>query len=333
MGTRDDEYDYLFKVVLIGDSGVGKSNLLSRFTRNEFNLESKSTIGVEFATRSIQVDGKTIKAQIWDTAGQERYRAITSACCQVSDIGIEAGAEQVGIPHLRISSAPHRSNRVSLWLVSPECHAPTMPCPQDIAPHPAPLALCLWMEQSLKCSSRYYRGAVGALLVYDIAKHLTYENVERWLKELRDHADNNIVIMLVGNKSDLRHLRAVPTDEARAFAEKNNLSFIETSALDSTNVEEAFKNILTESPDLEHMYGMGDLVQSPYAGLGHRSPALSGGTGGQLERFTVTGSPGSRLGRPDSLHDESPGNNVVDISVPPTTDGQKSNKLQCCQNL
>ena len=65
---------------------------------------------------------------------------------------------------------------------------------------------------------RYYRGAVGALLVYDIAKHLTYENVERWLKELRDHADNNIVIMLVGNKSDLRHLRAVPTDEAKAFA-------------------------------------------------------------------------------------------------------------------
>uniref|UniRef100_A0A8C6LGH1 small monomeric GTPase n=6 Tax=Nothobranchiidae TaxID=405002 RepID=A0A8C6LGH1_NOTFU len=175
MGNRDDEYDFLFKVVLIGDSGVGKSNLLSRFTRNEFNLESKSTIGVEFATRSIQVDGKMIKAQIWDTAGQERYRAITSA---------------------------------------------------------------------------YYRGAVGALLVYDIAKHLTYENVERWLKELRDHADNNIVIMLVGNKSDLRHLRAVPTDEARAFAEKNTLSFIETSALDSTNVEEAFKNILTASGSL-----------------------------------------------------------------------------------
>ena len=113
MGSRDDEYDYLFKVVLIGDSGVGKSNLLSRFTRNEFNLESKSTIGVEFATRSIvvskdviqtkfkdiiQVEGKTIKAQIWDTAGQERYRAITAA---------------------------------------------------------------------------YYRGAVGALLVYDIAKHTT----------------------------------------------------------------------------------------------------------------------------------------------------------------
>lgn len=65
-------------------------------------------------------------------------------------------------------------------------------------------------------------------------------------QELRDHADQNIVIMLVGNKSDLRHLRAVPTDEAKAYAEKNQLSFIETSALDSTNVEAAFTNILTE---------------------------------------------------------------------------------------
>ncbi|KAI9277878.1 rab11 protein [Sporodiniella umbellata] len=166
-----DDYDYLFKVVLIGDSGVGKTNLLGRFTRNEFNLESKSTIGVEFATRSIQVDNKVIKAQIWDTAGQERYRAITSA---------------------------------------------------------------------------YYRGAVGALLCYDISKHATFESVSRWLKELRDHADSNIVIMLVGNKSDLRHLRAVPTDEAKNFASENGLSFIETSALDSTNVELSFQRILTE---------------------------------------------------------------------------------------
>ena len=93
------------------------------------------------------------------------------------------------------------------------------------------------------------------MLVYDIAKHATYENVERWLKELRDHADHNIVIMLVGNKSDLRHLRAVPTEEARGFAEKNGLSFIETSALDSTNVEQAFqtiaKNALQQEADVE----------------------------------------------------------------------------------
>ena len=170
-GDDDDSYDYLFKTVLIGDSGVGKSNLLSRFTRNEFYLESKSTIGVEFATRSIEVEGKTIKAQIWDTAGQERYRAITSA---------------------------------------------------------------------------YYRGAVGALLVYDITKQVTFEHVETWLKELRDHADSNIVIMLVGNKSDLQHLRAVQVDAAKEYCEREKLSFIETSALEATNVETAFQQILTQ---------------------------------------------------------------------------------------
>jgi GTPase SAR1 family protein len=73
-------------------------------------------------------------------------------------------------------------------------------------------------ERYRAITSAYYRGAVGALLVYDISKHQTYENVTRWLKELRDHADSNIVIMLVGNKSDLRHLRAVPTEEAKQFA-------------------------------------------------------------------------------------------------------------------
>lgn len=83
-------------------------------------------------------------------------------------------------------------------------------------------------------------------MVYDITKHGTFENVERWLKELRDHADANTVIMLVGNKSDLRDLRAVSTEEAMAFAEKNNLAFIETSALEATGVDTAFQRILTE---------------------------------------------------------------------------------------
>merc|ERR1712216_368399 len=150
MAKDNDDYDYLFKVVLIGDSGVGKSNLLSRFTRNEFSLESKSTIGVEFATRSLDVDGKT----------------------------------------------------------------------------------------------------VGALLVYDMTKHDSYEDAAKWLKELRDHADANIVIMLVGNKSDLEHLRVVQTSDAAKYAETEGLSFIETSALESTNVESAFQNILTEIYDI-----------------------------------------------------------------------------------
>nr|XP_046182596.1 ras-related protein Rab-25-like isoform X1 [Oncorhynchus gorbuscha] len=172
----DESYNFVFKVVLIGESGVGKSNLLSRFTKNEFNHDSRTTIGVEFSTRTVQLDTFTIKAQIWDTAGLERYRAITSA---------------------------------------------------------------------------YYRGAVGAMLVYDITKHLTYESVERWLKELYDHADPHILVMLVGNKSDLETLRTVPTVEAKEFAgnrshaEWKGLLFMETSALDSTNVEAAFLEVLT----------------------------------------------------------------------------------------
>ncbi|XP_078392269.1 ras-related protein Rab-11A-like [Cetorhinus maximus] len=171
MGSPEDDYSFVFKVVLIGESGVGKSNLLSRFTRNEFNHDSRTTIGVEFSTRSVIVEGVTVKTQIWDTAGLERYRAITSA---------------------------------------------------------------------------YYRGAVGALLVYDIAKHLTYESVERWLNELLDHADNKLVVMLVGNKTDLSEIRAVPVEEAKSFAEKHEMLFMETSALDSTNVELAFQTVITE---------------------------------------------------------------------------------------
>jgi len=82
--------------------------------------------------------------------------------------------------------------------------------------------------------------------VYDISKQATYANVNRWLKELRDHADSNIVITLVGNKSDLKHLRAVSTDEAKQYSADNQLSFIETSALDASNVDASFQNILTE---------------------------------------------------------------------------------------
>ncbi|NXE69255.1 RAB25 protein, partial [Calcarius ornatus] len=79
MGSAEEDYNFVFKVVLIGESGVGKTNLLSRFTRNEFNHDSRTTIGVEFSTRTILVGDAAVKAQIWDTAGLERYRAITSA--------------------------------------------------------------------------------------------------------------------------------------------------------------------------------------------------------------------------------------------------------------
>ncbi|KAK4761127.1 hypothetical protein SAY87_006020 [Trapa incisa] len=163
--------DYLFKIVLIGDSAVGKSNLLARFARDEFYSNSKSTIGVEFQTQKIDINGKEIKAQIWDTAGQERFRAVTSA---------------------------------------------------------------------------YYRGAVGALLVYDISRRLTFENVGRWLNELHTHSDMNVVTILVGNKTDLKDAREVTTVEGKALAETQGLFFIETSALDSSNVSAAFRTVVEE---------------------------------------------------------------------------------------
>jgi small GTP-binding protein len=165
------EADFLVKIVLIGDSGVGKTNLLSRFTRDQFNPESKSTIGVEFATKTLEVEGKNVKAQIWDTAGQERYRAITSA---------------------------------------------------------------------------YYRGAIGAMLLYDITTSLTFSSLSRWLQELRENADPNIVVMLVGNKSDLSEKRAVSTDEGIGFSKSESLLFIETSARDASNVQDAFTTLITE---------------------------------------------------------------------------------------
>ncbi len=87
---------------------------------------------------------------------------------------------------------------------------------------------------------------MGAMLVYDITKRVSFEHTQRWLEELKSHSDTNITIMLLGNKSDLGSLRQVPTEEAKEFAEKHGLFFLETSALDSTNVESAFLSVLSE---------------------------------------------------------------------------------------
>jgi len=144
--------------------------LLSRFVRNEFNAESRSTIGVEFATRIITVDDKRIKAQVWDT-GRAQYRAITAA---------------------------------------------------------------------------FYRGALGALLLYDVTKLSSFSNIKTWVEELREHASPHVVAMLIGNKTDLNALRAVPAEEAAAFAMENGMMYMETSALNTFNVESAFESVITE---------------------------------------------------------------------------------------
>ncbi|KAL1365963.1 hypothetical protein HN51_013894 [Arachis hypogaea] len=170
----DEECDYLFKAVLIGDSGVGKSNLLSRFAKDEFRFDSKPTIGVEFAYRNIKIADKLIKAQIWDTAGQERFRAITSS---------------------------------------------------------------------------YYRGALGALLVYDITRRSSFENARKWMVELREFGGKDMVVILVGNKCDLEQTREVEEEEAKGFAEREGLCFMETSALKNLNVDQVFLQMITRIHD------------------------------------------------------------------------------------
>eukprot|EP00389_Voromonas_pontica_P018591 GDKH01029258.1.p1 GENE.GDKH01029258.1~~GDKH01029258.1.p1 ORF type:complete len:217 (-),score=9.38 GDKH01029258.1:254-904(-) len=157
-------YQYLFKYIIIGDTGVGKSCLLLQFTDKRFRTDHDLTIGVEFGARLINIDGKQIKLQIWDTAGQESFRSITRS---------------------------------------------------------------------------YYRGAAGALLVYDISRRDTFRHLTRWLEEVRQNANPHMTIVLIGNKSDLER-REVQYEEGAEFARHHGLIFLETSAKTAQNVEEAF---------------------------------------------------------------------------------------------
>eukprot|EP01017_Pseudomicrothorax_dubius_P046204 TRINITY_DN8107_c0_g1_i2.p1 TRINITY_DN8107_c0_g1~~TRINITY_DN8107_c0_g1_i2.p1 ORF type:complete len:220 (+),score=58.43 TRINITY_DN8107_c0_g1_i2:74-733(+) len=169
-----EEYNYLFKVILVGDSGVGKSSILNRFTKNTFNTDSKATIGVEFSTKSMQCFDKVIRAQIWDTAGQERFRAVTQT---------------------------------------------------------------------------YYKGAFGALLVFDVSKPKTLEGLANWIKEMRTHGESDLVILLIGNKKDLRATdlaEQVRVEDAEEFAKKNGLMYVETSAKENLDVEKAFDTLVKE---------------------------------------------------------------------------------------
>ena len=185
---------------MIGDSSVGKTNILSRYTKDEFNIDSKATVGVEFASKCVKIDNKIIKAQIWDTG-----------------------------------------NLLSLFVTYSWPGA--VPCNYECVTSPFP-----------PLTLRYYRGAVGALIVYDITSRPSFEDVEEWLSELKQHSDSNVVIMLVwmivhcnvqvGNKCDLVNQRTVESEEAIAFAEKHSMVFIETSAYDSTGINTAFETIL-----------------------------------------------------------------------------------------
>ena len=167
---KDEYYDYIYKIVVIGDSDVGKTNLISRYTLNEFSPENRATIGIEFCHALFQhSNGSLIKIQIWDTAGQERFRSMTHA---------------------------------------------------------------------------YYRGTMGAIIVYDITKIGTFKSAARWLEELKKFVPDDIPIMLIGNKSDRSELREVSTDQAKEFARDHRLSFMETSALSGQNVQSACNSFI-----------------------------------------------------------------------------------------
>lgn len=167
MAAGPYNYSYIFKYIIIGDMGVGKSCLLHQFTEKKFMADCPHTIGVEFGTRIIETSGQKIKLQIWDTAGQESFRSITRS---------------------------------------------------------------------------YYRGAAGALLVYDITRRETFNHLTSWLDDARQHSNSNMTIMLIGNKSDLEHRRAVSSEEGQQFAQEHGLVFLETSAKTAANVEDAFIN-------------------------------------------------------------------------------------------
>ena len=166
---ENKEYDLLFKLILIGDSYVGKSNILLKYLKNQFNENSKTTIGVEFGTKNIIINNKRIKIQIWDTAGQERYRSITSA---------------------------------------------------------------------------YYKGAKGALIVYDITRKNTFDNIDKWITDLKLNGDKNICIIILGNKSDLIDKREINKNDGIKKAEMYKTAFLETSALNGDNISKAFDELI-----------------------------------------------------------------------------------------
>ena len=163
------EYDFLMKLILVGDSGVGKTNILSKYLKNNFDPDSKATVGVEFGTKNIEIDDKRIKVQIWDTAGQERYKSITST---------------------------------------------------------------------------YYKGAKGAFIVYDITRKSTFDNIDKWIGDLKNNGDENMIVYLVGNKSDLNDMREVRKDEAMTKSEKFKIAFSETSALYGDNIHKIFQDLM-----------------------------------------------------------------------------------------
>ena len=173
----ENDYDMMFKLVIIGDSYVGKTNIMTRYLNNEFRDDSKATVGVEFGSKLFNIENHKVKAQIWDTAGQERYKSITNA---------------------------------------------------------------------------YYKGALGALVVYDITRKETFNSVDRWISDLQAVADKKISILIIGNKCDLEDQRQISKEQGEEKGKSFNAAFLETSASSGNNVSKAFEMLMKETYDKCH---------------------------------------------------------------------------------
>jgi len=173
MSQKGNAYDYLVKLLIIGDSGVGKTCILLRFCENSFQSSHLSTIGIDFKIKTIDVDSKKIKLQIWDTAGQERFKTITQT---------------------------------------------------------------------------YYKGAMGIVLTYACNDRDSFNNIENWLRQIKQHANENVCKILVANKCDISD-RTITFSEGKALADKYNMQFFETSAKTDTNITPVFGAIAKEIKD------------------------------------------------------------------------------------
>ncbi|MBA0875400.1 hypothetical protein Goshw_010787, partial [Gossypium schwendimanii] len=225
-------------------AGVGKSCLLLQFTDKRFQPVHDLTIGVEFGARMITIENKPIKLQIWDTVGFSFSLAFRCSQCNVS----------VCVVILHSDSLTKYQNGAEYTLF-----------------------FQAGQESFRSITRSYYRGAAGALLVYDITRRETFNHLTSWLEEARQHANANMTVMLIGNKCDLSHRRAVSTEEGEQFAREHGLIFMEASAKTAQNVEEAF--LSTASKIYKKIQdGVIDISNESYGiKIGHVSQASSFG--------------------------------------------------------
>ncbi|KAF2611361.1 hypothetical protein F2Q70_00009824 [Brassica cretica] len=264
-----NEYDYLFKLLLIGDSSVGKSCLLLRFADDAYIDSYISTIGVDFKIRTIEQDGKTIKLQIWDTAGQERFRTITSSYYRgAHGIILDNGGWHLAKTSLQTSRLDYLFKLLLIGdsSVGKSClllrfaddayidsYISTIGVDfkiRTIEQDGKTIKLQIWdtagQERFRTITSSYYRGAHGIIIVYDCTEMESFNNVKQWLSEIDRYANDSVCKLLIGNKNDMVESKVVSTETGKALADELGIPFLETSAKDSINVEQAFLTIAGE---------------------------------------------------------------------------------------